>query len=81
MSKGMPNALAVLAVSDRGTMFDPSAVFYMDKIATGPEAADAIDFGRTGGREHQVGRSRRRSRSWACFEQPGRLKVAKTVLS
>ncbi|MCA1821704.1 MAG: class II fructose-bisphosphatase [Pseudonocardia sp.] len=44
MSKGMPNALAVLAVSERGTMFDPSAVFYMEKIATGPEAADAIDL-------------------------------------
>lgn len=44
MSKGMPNALAVLAVSERGTMFDPSAVFYMEKIATGPEAAGAIDL-------------------------------------
>ena len=44
MSKGMPNALAVLAVSERGTMFDPSAVFYMEKIATGPEAADVIDL-------------------------------------
>src|SRR5437588_10924529 len=44
MSKGMPNALAVLAVSERGTMFDPSAVFYMEKIATGPEAAEAIDL-------------------------------------
>jgi len=44
MAKGMPNALAVLAVSERGTMFDPSAVFYMEKIATGPEAADVIDI-------------------------------------
>src|SRR5438270_5190229 len=44
MSKGMPNALAVLAVSERGTMFDPSAVFYMEKIATGPEAAEVIDI-------------------------------------
>src|SRR5262249_44520174 len=44
MSKGMPNALAVLAVSERGTMFDPSAVFYMEKIATGPEAAGVIDL-------------------------------------
>jgi fructose-1,6-bisphosphatase II len=44
MSKGMPNALAALAVSERGTMFDPSAVFYMEKIATGSEAADAIDL-------------------------------------
>jgi fructose-1,6-bisphosphatase II len=44
MSKGMPNALAVLAVAERGAMFDPSAVFYMEKIAVGPEAADAIDL-------------------------------------
>jgi fructose-1,6-bisphosphatase II len=44
MSKGMPNALAVIAVAERGSMFDPSAVFYMEKIATGPEAADVIDI-------------------------------------
>ena len=44
MSKGMPNALAVLAVAERGAMFDPSAVFYMEKIAVGPEAADVIDL-------------------------------------
>ena len=36
MSKGMPNALAVLAVAERGAMFDPSAVFYMDKLVVGP---------------------------------------------
>jgi fructose-1,6-bisphosphatase II len=44
MSKGMPNAIAVLAVAERGAMFDPSAVFYMEKIAVGPEAADVIDI-------------------------------------
>lgn len=44
MSKGMPNALAVLAVAERGAMFDPSAVFYMEKLAVGPEAADVIDI-------------------------------------
>jgi fructose-1,6-bisphosphatase II len=44
LSKGMPNALAVLAVSERGTMFDPSAVFYMEKMAVGPEAAGVIDI-------------------------------------
>ncbi|MPY85061.1 MAG: class II fructose-bisphosphatase [Actinophytocola sp.] len=44
MSKGMPNALAVLAVAERGAMFDPSAVFYMEKIAVGPEAADVVDI-------------------------------------
>ena len=44
MAKGMPNALAVLAVAERGTMYDPSAVFYMEKLATGPEAADVVDI-------------------------------------
>ena len=43
MAKGMPNAVAVLAVAERGTMYDPSAVFYMEKLATGPEAADVVD--------------------------------------
>jgi fructose-1,6-bisphosphatase II len=44
MSKGMPNALAVLAVAERGAMFDPSAVFYMRKLAVGPDCADVIDI-------------------------------------
>ena len=37
MSKGMPGAVAVLAVAERGAMFDPSAVFYMEKLAVGPD--------------------------------------------
>src|SRR5580765_6038251 len=41
---GMGNALSVLAVSPRGSMFDPSAVFYMEKLVTGPEAADVVDI-------------------------------------
>jgi fructose-1,6-bisphosphatase II len=44
MSKGMPNALSVLAVSERGSMFDPSAVFYMEKLAVGAEYADVVDI-------------------------------------
>src|SRR5881227_2792753 len=44
MAKGMPNALAVLAVAERGAMFDPSAVFYMEKLAVGPDAAGKIDL-------------------------------------
>ncbi len=44
MSKGMPNALAVLAVAERGAMYDPSAVFYMEKLAVGPDCADVIDI-------------------------------------
>ncbi|QEU92095.1 class II fructose-bisphosphatase [Streptomyces kanamyceticus] len=43
-AKGQPNAIAVLAAADRGAMFDPSAVFYMDKLVTGPEAADYVDI-------------------------------------
>ncbi|UOZ07692.1 MULTISPECIES: class II fructose-bisphosphatase [unclassified Amycolatopsis] len=45
MAKGMPNALAVLAVAERGAMFDPSAVFYMEKLAVGPEAAGKVELG------------------------------------
>ena len=44
MAKGMPNAIAVLALADRGSMFDPSAVFYMEKLVVGPEAAGAINI-------------------------------------
>ncbi len=44
MAKGMPNALAVLAVAQRGAMYDPSAVFYMDKLAVGPDCADVVDI-------------------------------------
>ncbi|MBV9853224.1 MAG: class II fructose-bisphosphatase [Streptosporangiaceae bacterium] len=43
-ANGMPNAVSVLAVAERGSMYDPSAVFYMDKIATGPEAANMVDI-------------------------------------
>jgi fructose-1,6-bisphosphatase II len=44
MAKGMPNSVSVIAVSERGSMFDPSAVFYMEKIAVGSECADCIDI-------------------------------------
>ena len=44
LADGMPNAIAVIAVSDRGTMYDPSAVFYMDKLVTGCDAKDAVDI-------------------------------------
>ncbi|GAA1904993.1 class II fructose-bisphosphatase [Streptomyces sodiiphilus] len=43
-AKGMSNAVSVLAVAERGSMFDPSAVFYMNKLATGPEAAEFVDI-------------------------------------
>jgi fructose-1,6-bisphosphatase II len=44
MAKGLSNAISVLAVSERGSMYDPSAVFYMNKIAVGPDAVDVIDI-------------------------------------
>ncbi len=43
-SVGQPNALAVIALAPRGAMFFPGAALYMEKLATGPEAADVIDI-------------------------------------
>jgi fructose-1,6-bisphosphatase II len=43
-SVGQPNAISVIAVAERGTMFFPGAAVYMDKIAAGPVIADAIDI-------------------------------------
>jgi fructose-1,6-bisphosphatase II len=43
-AKGQPNAIAVIALAERGTMFFPGAAVYMDKIACGPEAIDKIDI-------------------------------------
>jgi len=43
-AKGQPNAIAVIAVAERGTMFFPAAAVYMDKIACGPESIEAVDI-------------------------------------
>ena len=43
-AKGMPNAIAVIAVAERGAMYDPSAVFYMEKLVVGPASADVVDI-------------------------------------
>jgi len=43
-AKGMNNAISVIALAERGTMFDPTTVFYMKKLVVGPEAADAVDI-------------------------------------
>src|SRR3954463_3963927 len=43
-AKGQNNAIAVMAVAPRGSMYDPSAVFYMEKLITGQEAADLVDI-------------------------------------
>jgi fructose-1,6-bisphosphatase II len=44
---GIPGAISVIAVAERGSMFFPGAALYMDKIAVGPEAAHAIDIERS----------------------------------
>jgi len=46
-SLGRGNAISVIALSDRGTMFNPGPCVYMEKIAVGPEAAGAIDITRS----------------------------------
>jgi fructose-1,6-bisphosphatase II len=43
-ARGQPAALSVIALSERGTMFDPGPCVYMEKIATGPRAADLISL-------------------------------------
>ena len=52
-ANGMPDAIAVIAVSARGSMYDPSAVFYMKKLVTGPEAAEVVDIDASPGGEHR----------------------------
>jgi len=44
---GQPNAICVIAVAERGTMLFPGAAVYMEKIAVGPRAIDAIDITKT----------------------------------
>jgi fructose-1,6-bisphosphatase II len=43
---GMPNAIAVIALAERGAMFFPGPIVYMEKIAGGPEIADLLDLDR-----------------------------------
>jgi fructose-1,6-bisphosphatase II len=45
-AQGRPNALSVLALSERGTMFSPGPVFYMEKMAGGADVADLLDLDR-----------------------------------
>ncbi|NLE75696.1 MAG: class II fructose-bisphosphatase, partial [Chloroflexi bacterium] len=44
LSLGQPGSISVVAVSERGTMFDPRHIVYMDKLAVGPEAAGVVDI-------------------------------------
>ena len=56
-AKGQPNAIAVIALAERGTMFFPGAAVYMDKIACGPDAIDKVDIDAPARREHRGGRA------------------------
>lgn len=44
MAEGRPNAISVIAAAERGSMYDPSAVFYMEKLAVGPESVGLVDI-------------------------------------
>ena len=46
-AKGFPNSLAVIALADRGTMFDPGPCFYMEKMAAAKDVAHVLDLERT----------------------------------
>src|SRR2546421_7883932 len=43
---GMPSAIAVIALAERGAMFSPGPIVYMEKVAGGPEIADLLDLDR-----------------------------------
>ncbi len=43
-AKGLPNAISVIALADRGAMYDPGPCVYMDKVVIGPELADVVDI-------------------------------------
>src|SRR6476620_8612306 len=45
-AKGMPNALSVIALSEKGSMFNPGPLVYMEKLAGGPDIAECLDLDR-----------------------------------
>ncbi len=53
---GLPNSLAVIALSERGTMFDPGPCVYMNKMATSKDMAHLLDFDRPAGRDARADR-------------------------
>src|SRR6201989_502267 len=58
-AQGRPNALSVIALSERGTMFSPGRVFYMEKLAGGEDLADLLDLDRPLGRTVELVAERR----------------------
>ena len=65
---GQPNAIAVIAVGERGSMLFPGAAVYMDKIAVGAEAADVIDIEAPASRERPA--ASRMRRGWTSATSP-----------
>jgi fructose-1,6-bisphosphatase II len=55
----MPNALAVIALAERGAMFDPGPIVYMEKMAGGDEVADLLDLDRPLGKTVELVAERR----------------------
>ena len=64
-SVGQPNAIAVIAVAERGTMFFPGAAVYMDKLVGGEEVAGAVSIDAAAGGERAAAPPRRRASSRA----------------
>src|SRR5881398_448439 len=60
-ANGMPAALAVIALSARGTMFDPGPCVYMEKMAGAPEIADLLDLDRPLGETVRLVAERKRT--------------------
>jgi fructose-1,6-bisphosphatase II len=58
-AQGRPNALSVIALSERGTMFSPGPVFYMEKMAGGEDLADVLDLDRPIGQTVELVAERR----------------------
>ena len=82
-AKGMNNAISVIAVAERGAMYDPSAVFYMEKLVTGPEAADVVDITAPVGETiRRVAKAKRLSPSEitvVILDRPRHEKLAKEI--
>src|SRR5690349_19142737 len=58
-AQGRPNAVSVIALSERGTMFSPGPVFYMEKMAGRDEIADLLDLDRPLGKTVELVAERR----------------------
>ena len=82
-AKGMNNAISVIAVAERGAMYDPSAVFYMEKLVPGPEAADVVDITAPVGENiRRVAKAKRLSPSEitvVILDRPRHEKLAKEI--